>query len=183
MLPISVPGVEKFDEVSQEFIYGPSTELDLEHSLISISKWESKYHKPFLGPETKTSDEMLDYIRFMTINKPKDPTCYERLTDKNVDEIKAYIDDPMTATKITPAPGGKKKAGGSKVVTSELIYYWLVQMNIPFEVEKWHLNRLLKLVEVVSEKNQPKKKIPKKQTLRSQAAINEARRRASGSSG
>ena len=184
MLRIVIPGVEHFNESDNTFWSEPDVTLDLEHSLIAISKWEMKYQKPFLDRVEKTADEMRYYVQCMTINKPKDPKCYDRLTPENVNAIKEYIENPMTATKITKAPGESKKAkstGGK--VTSELVYWWLVQLNIPFEVEKWHFNRLMMLIDVGGEKSKKPKKVPRKQNMRNQAALNRARRKASGSTG
>lgn len=184
MLRIVVPGVEHFNEETSTFWSEPETILDLEHSLISISKWEMKYQKPFLDKTEKTAEEMRYYIECMTINKPKDKAVYDHLTQENVEAIKAYIENPMTATKITRAPGeGKKAKSTGGKVTSELVYWWLVQLNIPFEVEKWHFNRLMMLIDVGGEKSKKPKKVPRKQNMRNQAALNRARRKASGSSG
>lgn len=184
MLRIVVPGREGYNESTNEFFSTPETTLDLEHSLIAISKWEMKYRKPFLDRTEKTAEEMLYYIKCMTITKVKDQSCYDRLTEENVKEIKEYIENPMTATRITKSPGdGKKtKTTGGKV-TSELVYWWLVQLNIPFEVEKWHFNRLMMLIDVGGEKTKKPKKVPRKQNLRNQASLNRARRKASGSTG
>lgn len=180
-LHLDVPGEATINN-DNSITYGPSTHLELEHSLISISKWEAKYHKPFLTKDQKTPEEMADYIRFMVITKVKDLSVFDRLSQENIIQIQNYINDPMSATTIKSVPGHRKANNGS-VVTSELVYYWLTALNIPFEVEKWHFNRLMKLVEVASEKNQPKKKMPKKEVLRKQSALNEARRKASGSAG
>lgn len=183
MLRIVIPRQEFFDEKEQTFSYGPEVTLDLEHSLISISKWEMKYQKPFLDKGEKTAEEMLYYIKCMTINKVKDESCYERLSNANVQMIKDYIENPMTATRITKAPEGKKTKSTGGKVTSELVYWWLVQLQIPFEVEKWHFNRLMMLIDVGGEKSKKPKKVPRKQNMRNQAALNRARRKASGSSG
>lgn len=183
MLRIVIPRQEFFDEKEQAFSYGPEVTLDLEHSLISISKWEMKYQKPFLDKTEKTAEEMLYYIKCMTINKVKDESCYDRLSNANVQMIKDYIENPMTATRITKAPEGKKAKSTGGKVTSELVYWWLVQLQIPFEVEKWHFNRLMMLIDVGGEKSKKPKKVPRKQNMRNQAALNRARRKASGSSG
>lgn len=143
-----------------------------------------KYQKPFLDKVEKTADEMVYYIKCMTINKVKDDSCYERLTDENVRAIKEYIENPMTATRINKSKGeGKKSKSTGGKVTSELVYWWLVQLQIPFEVEKWHFNRLMMLIDVGGEKSKKPKKVPRKQNMRNQAALNRARRKASGSTG
>lgn len=184
MLRIVIPGIENFNEQTNEFSYGPSTTLELEHSLISISKWEMKYQKPFLDKVEKSAEEMIYYIKCMTINRVKDESCYTRLTQEHVQAIKDYIECPMTATRITKAPGeGKKTKSTGGKVTSELVYWWLVQLQIPFEVEKWHFNRLMMLIDVGGEKSKKPRKVPRKQNMRNQAALNRARRKASGSSG
>lgn len=173
MLPIDVPG-EVIVNDDNSISHGPVVHLELEHSLISISKWESKYHKPFLAKERKTPEEMADYIRFMTVTKVKDETVYDRFTPEIIEKINSYIQDSMTATVIKTAPG-QKKANPGTFITNEVIYYWLVELGIPFDVEKWHINRLMTLVEVTTEKRRPKKKMPKSEVLRRQSSLNAKR--------
>lgn len=176
MLEIIVPETTLFDEKNETFINVKEQPLTLEHSLISLSKWESKWTKPFLTKEDKTLEESLDYIRCMTVSKHIDPMVYSCLTDSNIDAVNKYIDSPMSATTINR----HTKVGGSKsreIITAEIIYYWMVLFNIPFECEKWHLNRLLKLIEVCEIKNQPDKKMSKRDTMKSNASLNAARRR------
>ena len=172
MLEIRVEETEQYNEITNEFITIKPQLLKLEHSLVSISKWESKWHKAFLSNNEKTPDEIMDYIRCMTINQV-DPIVYYCLSQKNMDDIKAYIDDPMTATTIKDIPGKRNH----EVVTSELIYYWMVALQIPFECEKWHINRLLTLIRVCNIKNQPAKNIPKREILNQNRLLNEARRK------
>ena len=177
-LHIIVPKTEKelYSESKNEFIQLKllnDVELVLEHSLVSISKWESKWHKPFLSKAPKTTDETLDYIKCMTITQNVNPDVYLCLTDKNVKDIKEYIDDPITATTIKNRPNGPHSR---EQVTSELIYYWMIALQIPFECQKWHLNRLLMLIEVCNVKNAPQKKMSKADILRQNHAINSARR-------
>ena len=172
MLEIRVEETEQYNEITNEFITIKPQLLKLEHSLVSISKWESKWHKAFLSNNEKTPDEIMDYIRCMTINQV-DPIVYYCLSQKNIDDIKAYIDDPMTATTIKDIPGKRNY----EVVTSELIYYWMVALQIPFECEKWHINRLLTLIRVCNIKNQPAKNIPKREILNQNRLLNEARRK------
>ena len=174
MLKITVPGAEFWDDETQEFTHDKDTVLTLEHSLVSLSKWEAKYHKPFLGNEKQTPEETIDYIKFMTLTQNVDPKVYERIDNKIVKQIAEYIQDPMTATWF----GEKAKKGGvRRIVTSEVIYCQMIGLGIPFECQKWHLNRLLTLIRVCDEENQPKKKVSQKDALMEQAAIN-ARRRA-----
>lgn len=174
MLEITVPAVEMFDESKQEFIEVKEQTLQLEHSLVSLSKWESKWHKAFLSKREKTLEETLDYIRCMTITKNVDPSVYYRLSQENVNEINQYIEDPMTATYI---PEDLQASGRGDIVTSELIYYWMISLNIPQEYQKWHLNRLLSLIKVCNLKNMPNKKISQAEIMRRNTAINETRRK------
>lgn len=174
MLQIRIPGQEFWNEKDEEFVSGPDTIISLEHSLISISKWESKWHKPFLSNKKPTNAELLDYIKCMTITPNINEEIYTRLTTENIDQILKYIDDPMTATTITERDGGRRRS--SEIVTSELIYYWMVAMQIPFECQKWHINRLMMLIRICGIKNQPDKKMSKRSTMQQNAALNAARR-------
>lgn len=167
---------EIFSEDKQEFVNSVSGTLMLEHSLLSISKWEAKYHKPFLPrpntKDTKTPEEMFYYIECMTINNV-DPDIYYGLTNEHIKEIGKYIADPMTATTISSQQNGKRN---NEIITSELIYYWMVVHQIPFECQKWHLNRLLTLIQVCNIKNAPSKKMDKRSILNQNRALNAARR-------
>lgn len=180
MLQITVPGLEGWDERNEMFVSFKDTTITLEHSLISISKWESKWHKPFLGKDEKTPEQINDYIKCMTITPNIKPEVYDCLSKENLADIMAYIDDPMTATTITTR-GGKKFS--REIVTSELIYYWMVALNIPFECQKWHINRLMMLIQICEVKNQPDKKMGKKSTMQQNAALNAARRQKAHSRG
>ena len=175
MLQITIPGEELFDEEKQEFITLKEQTLQLEHSLISLSKWESKWCKVFLSKQEKTYEETIDYIRCMTITSNVNPDVYLRLTQANFREIEAYIAAPMTATYFPKETTGSR--GSSEQITSELIYYWMVALNIPFECEKWHLNRLITLIRVCNIKNQPPKKMSKKDAASRYASLNAARRK------
>lgn len=176
MLKIIVPSSELWDEEKQEFVYGKEQTLILEHSLVSLSKWESKWNKAFLKKEDKTTEETIDYVRCMTVNQNVDSEVYYRLSQKNIDDINDYIAAPMTATHI-PSNHSKKRGFNRETVTSELIYYWMIALNIPFECQKWHLNRLLTLIEVCNIKSQPAKKMSKREIASRNAALNEARKR------
>lgn len=180
MLRIVIPSTEVFDERTNRFIAIQGRELQLEHSLVSVSKWEAKWKKSFLACEHMTHDETVDYIRCMTISQNVDPTVYEGLTEKNLDDVRNYIDDPMTATTFRNVPGGPKSR---KVVTSEIIYYWMISLEIPMECQKWHLNRLMTLIRVCDEKNQPGKKMSKKDVMNQYRSLNQARKAKSGSRG
>jgi len=180
MLQITIPKQDGWDEAKEEFVYFPETTLILEHSLISISKWESKWHVPFLGKGEKTAEQIKDYVKCMTVNSNVKDDIYDQLTKKNMDDIMEYIEDPMSATTITDRNG---KKFSREIVTSELIYYWMVSLQIPFECQKWHINRLIKLVQICNIKNQPDKKMSKRSTMQQNAALNAARRSKSHSRG
>lgn len=180
MLTITIPAVEMFDEKTQEFFTTKEQTLQLEHSLVSLSKWESKWCKVFLSKEEKTSEETIDYIRCMTITQNVDPNVYNRLTRSNIQEINKYIEAPMTATTFY---NDDQKGRGRETVTSELIYYWMIALNIPMECQKWHLNRLLTLIRVCNIKNSPPKKMSRREIMNRNAALNAARRKQLNSKG
>lgn len=180
MLRITIPGGEAWDELNQEFIIVKEQTLQLEHSLVSLSKWESKWHKAFLSNKEKTYDETLDYIRCMTITQNVNPNVYMFLTANNFKEINEYIENPMTATYFSKE---QNRDHSREIVTSELIYYWMVLFNIPPEYQKWHLNRLLTLIRVCNIKNAPPKKRSRKDILSRNAALNAARRKQLNSRG
>lgn len=173
MLNITVPAAEYFDDSKEEFIYVKETTLCLEHSLVSLSKWESKWNKPFLSKSHKTREETLDYIRCMTITQNVNPLVYLGLTAENIEQINNYIDAPMTATWFSKS---KKSSRNQRVVTSEIIYYWMLSLNIPFECQKWHLNRLLTLIQVCNEENNPQKK-SQKEAIADRRALNARRKK------
>ena len=177
MLRITIPAIELWDENKEEFITIKEQTLQLEHSLVSLSKWESKWCKPFLSKDIKTEEETLDYIRCMTITQNVDPDVYNFIPNNIREEIKKYIEAPMTATWFSDDKNSKGGKGNSEEITSELVYYWMIAQNIPFECEKWHLNRLLTLIKVCNVKNQPPKKMGKKALMSRNAALNAARRK------
>ena len=172
MLDIIIPAVERFDEKKMEFIQTREQKLKLEHSLISISKWESKFKKPFLSSE-KSAGEVLEYVRFMTLTQNVDPEVYFNLTEENIITVRDYIEDSMTATTFKELP---KKKRSREIVTAELIYYWMIAFNIPVEFEKWHLNRLLTLIEVCARKQESPKKMSRRELSEQHRAINAANR-------
>lgn len=182
MLQIVVPlSAEGWDEENEVFVEPKKQTLQLEHSLISLSKWESKWCKPFLSKGAKTDEEILDYIKFMTISSNVNPEVYNHLTLDNVRAINAYIDAPMTATTFSD---DKNHKASREIVTAELIYYWMIALQIPFDpCQKWHLNRLLTLIKVCNVKNSPPKKMSKRDTMRRNAALNAARRKQLNSKG
>lgn len=184
---IYVEGGEYYDENSNRFISVKGQKLQLKHSLLSISKWESKWHKPFLtsfkSGEKQNPEEVVDYIRCMTINQNVDPDAYYFISEQDIKGITAYIDNPMTATIVSDK---HQKEGASKhrdIITSEIIYYQMIELGIPFECEKWHLNRLLMLIKVCNEKNTPGKKMSQKDILSQYSSLNKIRRARLGSRG
>jgi hypothetical protein len=164
---------EKWDEAKEEFIPPITTTIELEHSLVSLSKWESKYCKPFISKEAKTYDETLDYIQFMTLTPNVDLSVYEHLTDRNVEEINRYIEAPMTATTVPDTGTGISR----ETVTAELVYYWMTALNIPDRYESWHLNRLLTLIKVCNFKNRPPKNVSAQDVISRNKALNAARKK------
>lgn len=173
MLTIEVPKTEYFNQKTSEFVELPETILQLEHSLYSIAKWESKWAKPFLSDKNKTNEEILDYVNCMIINDvPNKDLVLRSLTNSDHDKIAKYIDQPMTATWFRE----QNKNPSRKIVTAEVIYYWMIAQNIPFECQHWHLNRLLTLIKVCSAENAPKKKMSKAEEVRNRSALNKARR-------
>lgn len=173
MLKITIPVTELYNEGTDEFITSKEQDLQLEHSLVSLSKWEAKWLKPFLAKTNKTTEESIDYIRCMTITQGVDPSIYNLLTPEIIRTVSQYIDSPMTATTF---PNTEQKVTNKEIITSEIIYYWMIAMTIPFECQKWHLNRLLTLINVCSIKNQPAKKLSNREILARNRSLNQARR-------
>lgn len=176
MLKITIPTREYWDANKEEFIQIKGQSLQLEHSLVSLSKWECKWQKPFITNsknDDKTSEELLDYVKCMTLTQNVNPDVYLNIDAKTVEEIKEYIDAPMTATTFNDRNSGP---GSREVITAEIIYYWMITLNIPFECQKWHLNRLLALIKVCSIKNTPPKKMSNSEILSRNRALNAARR-------
>lgn len=183
MYQVNIPAMEYYDEASNRFCeLSKPVSFQIEHSLISLSKWESKWRRPFLVEKEKTPEELIDYIRCMTLTKNVDPLAYLSIPDDILKEINSYIESPMTATWFSDDKiKGKRRS--KEIITSEIIYYWMIALNIPFECQKWHLNRLLTLIRVCSIKNAPAKKMGRKELLRSNAKLNAARRQALNSKG
>ena len=182
MLTIKIPPGEIFDEKTSKFIKVNGATLQLEHSLVSISKWEAKWHKIFLDEQTsKTEEESLDYIKCMTLTQNVDPLVYYAIDRDNMDKINAYIKNPMTATTFDEQQLKKMTMGKPKQnekMSSELIYYWMIAAQIPFECQKWHLNRLLTLIRVCGIKSEPPKKMSKADVADRYRKTNAARRAA-----
>jgi hypothetical protein len=154
MLNIKVALTEGFDESTQEFVVAEGFDLQLEHSLASLSKWESREEKPFLGKDTKTPEEVYRYIEDMTLTPNVPEKFYTKLSKQNLEDIDRYINAAMTATTFREL--GPQRPS-RELVTAEIMFYWMVSLNIPFECQYWHLNRLITLVRVCNEKNKPKK--------------------------
>lgn len=177
MLDIVIPASEYYDEAKNEFFYTKEVELHMEHSLRSIAKWESKWHRAFMTNRKRTAEETLDYFRCMTINNV-DPSVFDNLTKENVETITDYINAPMTATYISNT--GKQVGGTPKgdTTTAELLYYYMIALGIPFECDKWHVNRLLALIHVCEVKNSfGNKKMSRNELNRRNHALNAARRK------
>jgi hypothetical protein len=184
MLKITIPKRELYDPATEMFSYTKEVTLTLEHSLVSLSKWESKWKIPFLSlgqqrPGTSpdkglSPEQFLDYVKCMTLTQNVDPMVYNALTEENLKDILHYIEDPMTATTINKQQqkGGKQ----GRVITSELIYAWMAILRIPYECQKWHLNRLLMLIQVTGLEQEPPKKMDPKNVLRQNSSLNKARR-------
>ena len=180
MLKITIPSIELYDEESETFTSSKEQTLVLEHSLVSLSKWESKWHKPFLTKEPKTIEETIDYIKCMTTTQNVDDSVYKYITNENLGQVREYIESEMTATKFSK---DDKKTTSREIITAEIIYYWMIALNIPFECQKWHLDRLITLINICNIKNTPPKKTGKRELMSRNAALNASRRNALRSKG
>lgn len=176
MLTITIPATKGFNDKTNTFIDFKGATICLEHSLVSISKWEAKTHKPFLGKEEKTKEELIFYVKCMTLTQNVDDSAYYFLTEQNFKDINNYIGDPMTATTIKENKLTQSRLNPKEFVTSELIYYWMISLEIPDRFEKWHLNRLLTLIRVCNYKNNPGKPIKGKDLAARNRSINAANR-------
>lgn len=178
MLKLTITEKELYDEVKNEFVKIPGTTVQLEHSLVSLSKWESIWHIPFIGNSANIdAPKMLSYIKCMNMTQNVPEEVFEHLSKEETQQISDYINNPMTATWFNEKDGkGKGSGHNGEAVTSELIYYWMTDLNIPPEYQKWHLNRLLTLIRVCSVKSQGGKKMSQKDILSQNAALNKARR-------
>lgn len=180
MLKIVVPKSEVFDEETSTFHVTESHTLELEHSLVSLSKWESFWEKPFLGASEKTSEEVLGYVKSMTVTPNIPSEVYRNLSRENLQQVDAYINARMTATWFAEDDGPTRSR---EVITAELIYYWMIALNVPFECQHWHLNRLLTLIRVCNQKNSPEKKRDPKTVAAQRRELNEKRRAELGTRG
>lgn len=180
MLTITIPDTELFNEMNQEFETEPGAVVELEHSLVSLSKWESKWEKPFLGPETKSTDEALGYVEAMVLTPNLPARILENLQSDHLETINDYINQKMTASWFKEDPN---KRPGREVITAEIIYYWMISLQIPFECQTWHLNRLLTLIRVCQQKNAPQKKMGRAEMIQERRRLNEERRAQYGTRG
>lgn len=180
MLTIVVPGVEMFDEQTQEFVTRNDVTLDLEHSLVSLSKWESIYEKAFLGPAEKTAEEVLDYVKIMTLTPDVPDEVFLKLSEDNITDINKYMEAKMTATWFNEAPGAPKSRD---IITAELIYWWMIEFKIPFECETWHLNKLFTLIRVCNIKQAKPKKMSRSEIASRNRELNAQRRSQLGTKG
>jgi len=180
MLIVDIAETEYYDRVKEEFVEVKAVQLKLEHSLVAISKWEAKWEKPFIGNADKTDEELYDYIECMVLNEePINPLTFRFISKSNIELINSYIKAPMTATTIKATKGKNSR----RIITSELIYYWMISFSIPFECQHWHLNRLMMLINVCDAQNTPAKKQSPKDALAERRRLNEARKAAMKSSG
>lgn len=174
MLKITIPDTEYYDEASDTFVRIDGQTLQLEHSLVSVAKWESKWKKSFLSTSERTYEESIDYIRCMTKTQNVNPLVYYAITPEQHSRIRAYLEDSATATTFSKKENQRFR---SEVITAEIIYYWMISLQIPFACEKWNLNRLLALIRVCNIRNAPEKKMSKKEIYNQNRALNEARKK------
>ena len=179
MLTVTIPACEYYDSLNEEFIYVKEQKLKLEHSLLSVSKWEEKWEKPFLTDKPKTMEEYLDYIRCMTITQNVNPLIYRNIPKEIINEIGDYIDRKMTATWFS----NRNNKSSKEVITSEIIYYWMFTYNIPLDFQKVHLNKLMTLIRVFNEKNAPDKKMSRNDIYARNRQLNAARKKRLGTRG
>ncbi len=182
MLTITILGDEYWDDDDQVFFHKDeeSFVLELEHSLVSLSKWESKYEKAFLGKEEKTDEEIFGYIQAMILTPNVPPEVLENISTENVKSINDYINSKQTATWFNER---KNQPQSREVITSELIYYWMMEFGIPMECQHWHLNRLFTLIKVCNNKRTPPKKMSKSEMLARNRELNAQRRQQLGTNG
>lgn len=180
MLKLVIVGQEFYNEETETFETVDGIELTLEHSLVSVSKWESKHKKPFLSKDHKSLEDVLDYIEAMILTENYPEGILEHLTQSNIDAINSYIESTESATTFGEMP---QRKGRGETITSELIYYWMVSFNIPFECEKWNLNRLFALIRICNIKNSKPKKMSRSEMAIRNRDLNAERRAQLGSSG
>jgi hypothetical protein len=180
MLEIKVGGVESYDDSKQEFVIVGGTPIQLEHSLVSLSKWEQEYEKPFISTTEKTDEELVFYVKCMTLTPEVPEELYLKLSDENIQDINDYINKKMSATWFSDAPNAPPSR---EIITAELVYYWMTVFNIPFECQYWHLNRLFTLVRVCNIKQAKPKKMSRAEVAQRNRELNERRRSQLGTKG
>ena len=177
MLKIVIPKQEIFNEEDSTFSYSEETSLQLEHSLVSISRWESIWHKPFLvNDPPKTQEEWKSYVMCMTMTQNVKPEIYDCLTNQNYKDIKDYVDDTMTATWFKDDKNSRRGGNNGEIITSEYLYYMMIDLGVPMECQKWHLNRLMTLLRVCAIKSQGGQKMTKAERMQQYSALKAARR-------
>lgn len=181
MLTIVIPGDESWDDESEKFRYDDGVVLEFEHSLVSVSKWEARYHKLFLTDDSKSNEEMVGYLECMLVTPGVSPETLERLTEDDIRRIDEYINNPMTGSVVSSIdqPGPKS----SERISSELVYFWMSQFQIDMECEHWHLNRLFTLIKIHHAKTQKPKKMSRKSHAQQMAEVNAQRRAKMGTNG
>lgn len=179
MLTTTIVLEEAYDEAKQKFVIIKGFDLELEHSLVSLSKWESRFEKPFLSSKDRTEEEMIFYIECMIQNQKIPGGLFSKFSQKNIDQINEYITSNQTATWF----GAQPEKPNREVITAELVYYWMIALNIPFECQYWHFNRLMTLIKVCNAKNAPPKKMSKREAMEKQRELNAQRRAQMGSKG
>lgn len=181
MLKLVVTGDELYDEETSQFIYRDGFTLELEHSLVSLSKWEQRFMKPFLTSGDKTKEETLAYVEAMILNDDYPENFLEYLGAEHLRLIEEYIDSPATATTFSDLK--EKTPKTRQVITSELVYFWMISHEIPFECQYWHLNRLFTLIRVCNTKNAKQKPMSKSEIAARNRALNAERKAKLGTNG
>ena len=183
MFKLTIGGEQSWDDANEEFVYSNAIELELEHSLVSLSKWESIWEKPFMGKEQKTTEETISYIQVMCLTPNVPPEVFQSLNGSHYTLVNDYINAKMSATWFTELPGGDKNPGKRDIITAEVFYYWIFSAQIDISVEHWHFNRLLTLLKVFNEKNAPPKKMKRGDAAAQRRMLNAQRKTQLNTSG
>lgn len=180
MLKIIVGSTEEYNEELNEFSTSGGIEIELEHSLVSLSKWEEEYEIPFLSNEAKTTEQVIKYIEHMTLTPEIAPEVYQKLSNSNLEDISKYIDAKRSATWFRDPPGAPPSR---EVITSELIYQWMIALEIPFECQYWHLNRLFTLIKICNIKQSKPEQMSRAELNARNRELNAQRRAQLGTKG